>query len=89
MAHVTFTQNLQRHVSCPSRDIPGATVREVLEGYFTEEPRLKSYVLDEQGALRRHVVIFVNGQQLKDREDLGEAVGDSASIYVMQALSGG
>jgi sulfur-carrier protein len=38
-------------------------------------------VLDEQGALRHHVVIFVNGQQLKQRGDLGEAVDDSASVY--------
>jgi molybdopterin synthase sulfur carrier subunit len=89
MAHVNFTQNLQRHVPCPPRDIHGSTVREVLEGYFAGEPRVRGYVLDEQGALRRHVVIFVNGQQLKDRKDLGEAVGDDASVYVMQALSGG
>jgi len=89
MAHVTFTQNLQRHVPCPPRDVAGRTVREVLEGYFAAEPKVRGYVLDEQGALRRHVVIFVNGQQLKDRADLGEAVDDGASIYVMQALSGG
>lgn len=46
MAHVTFTQNLQRHVACPPRDIPiqGGTVRDVLEGYFAEEPRIRGYV---------------------------------------------
>lgn len=88
MAHVTFTQSLQRHVSCPPREVPGRTVRDVLEGYFAAEPRVRGYVLDEQGALRRHVVIFVDGQQTQDRE-LREQVGGGASIYVMQALSGG
>ena len=89
MAHVTFTQSLQRHVPCPPRDIQGSTVRDVLEGYFTEVPQVRGYVLDEQGALRHHVVIFVNGEQLKERANLSEPVDNSASIYVMQALSGG
>jgi sulfur-carrier protein len=89
MAHVTFTANLARHVPCPPREVPGRTVREVLDGYFAEEPRVRGYVLDEQGALRKHVVVFVDGAQLRDRAQLGQAVEDATSIYVMQALSGG
>ena len=89
MASVSFTQSLERHVPCPQRDVPGRTLREVLDGYFALEPRVRGYVLDEQGALRRHVVIFVDGQQIHDRERLGDEVGSGASIYVMQALSGG
>jgi hypothetical protein len=50
---------------------------------------VRAYVLDEQAHLRKHVVIFVDGQQLRDRVSLGEQVRDGASIYVMQALSGG
>jgi len=89
MARLTFTANLERHVSCPPRDVPGRTVREVLDNYFREEPKVRSYVLDDQGSLRRHVVVFVDGAQMRDRTHLAEEVGDSASIYVMQALSGG
>lgn len=89
MARVTFTANLERHVSCPPRDVPGQTVREVLDNYFREEPKVRGYVLDDQGALRRHVVVFVDGAQMRDRTHLAEAVSEDASIYVMQALSGG
>ncbi len=89
MARVTFTANLERHVSCPPRDVPGQTVREVLDNYFREEPKVRGYVLDDQGALRRHVVVFVDGAQMRDRTHLAEAVSEGASIYVMQALSGG
>ena len=32
---------------------------------------------------------FVDGAQLRDRAQLGQAVEDATSIYVMQALSGG
>lgn len=89
MARITFTQNLTRHVECPELVVAGGTVREALESYFALYPRVRGYVLDDQGALRKHVVIFVDGQQLKDRAGLSEPVQDSTSIYVMQALSGG
>lgn len=89
MARITFTQNLTRHVDCPALDVAGATVREALERYFTEHPRVRGYVLDDQGALRRHVVIFLDGEQIRDRTGLGEPIRDTSSIYVMQALSGG
>jgi hypothetical protein len=89
MAQITFTQNLQRHVDCPALEVPGSTVREALDHYFAAHPRVRSYVLDEQGELRRHVVIFLDGEQIRDRACLGEPVADGSKIYVMQALSGG
>jgi molybdopterin synthase sulfur carrier subunit len=64
-------------------------VREALEQYFGKHPQVRSYVLDEQGALRQHVVVFVNGSQVRDRAAQQDAVDDGADIYVMQALSGG
>jgi sulfur carrier protein ThiS len=89
MAQVTVTPHLARHVPCPPRTIAGATVLDVLEGYFAEQPLVRAYVLDDQGALRKHVVVFVDGQQLVDRGDLAQPVSESASVYIMQALSGG
>lgn len=89
MADVAFTPNLQRHVECPRRDAPGSTVREVLEGVFADNPRLRGYVVDERGALRRHMIVFVDGRQISDRERLSDQVGPRSEIYVMQALSGG
>jgi sulfur-carrier protein len=89
MADVAFTPNLQRHVECPRRDAPGTTVREVLEGVFADNPRLRGYIVDEHGALRRHMTVFVDGRQISDRERLSDRVGPKSEIYVMQALSGG
>lgn len=89
MAAVVFTPNLQRHVACPATAAPGATVAEVLAAVFADNPRLETYVLDDQGALRKHMMIFVDGKQLADRVRLTDAVGPSSEIYVMQALSGG
>jgi sulfur-carrier protein len=89
MAAVAFTPNLQRHVECPRRDAPGSTVREVLEGVFADNPRLRGYIIDERGALRRHMIVFVDGRQISDRERLSDRVEPRSEIYVMQALSGG
>jgi hypothetical protein len=69
--------------------VAGATVMEALEAYFARHPRVRAYIVDEQGALRRHVVVFVDGEQARDRKKLTDPLGDGAEIYVMQALSGG
>ena len=89
MARVVFTQNLQRHVPCPPTEAPGATVRAVLDAVFAANPRLRGYVLDDQGELREHMTIFVDGEQIRDRRTLGDSVGPDGEVYVMQALSGG
>ncbi len=89
MATVVFTPNLRRHVECPTETVEGATVRAVLDTVFAENPRLRGYIVDEQGSLRRHMSVFVDGQQIVDRDRLSDPVRPASEIYVMQALSGG
>ena len=89
MARVVFTSNIQRHVICPDADAPGQTVREVLENVFAENSQARSYVLDDQSALRKHMTIFVDGQMVRDRKRLEDAVSETSIIHVLQALSGG
>lgn len=87
--HVTFTAALERHLSAPAAKVSGSTVREALEEVFRGNPRLRGYVLDDQGRLRKHVVVFVNGEPVADRDGLADRVGAAARVFVMQALSGG
>jgi sulfur-carrier protein len=89
MVKIHFTSNLRRHVDCPSVECAGATVCEVLDRAFEKNERLKTYVLDDQGALRKHMSILVNGQAVKDRITQTDAVQPGDEIWVMQALSGG
>lgn len=89
MAQVVFTTNLKRHVACPDVDVPGATVGEVLAQVFADNPRLRGYVVDERGALRQHMIVFVDGKQIDDRDRLSDPVRPESELYVMQALSGG
>lgn len=89
MARVSFTPNLQRHVACPATTVSAATVREALTRVFAQHPRLEGYLFDDEGRLRKHMVVFVDGTPARDRDGLTDAVDDDSEILVMQALSGG
>lgn len=89
MARVSFTPNLNRHLACPRLEVDGATVREALQQVFAANPRLEGYILDDQGRLRKHVAIFIDGQAIVDRARLGDGLRENAEVFVVQALSGG
>jgi sulfur-carrier protein len=89
MPRVVFTRHLQQHVNAPPAQVAGQTVRQVLDEVFTGNPQARSYILDEQGNLRKHVAVFVDGQIINDRMGLSDPVGEESEVYVLQALSGG
>lgn len=89
MARVVFTSNLQRHLRCPETTVAAGTLHAVLVQVFDAQPQARGYVLDEQGHLRKHVTVFIDGRRVGDREKLDEPVGESSEVYVMQALTGG
>lgn len=89
MPKVSFTQNLQRHITCEPTSVAGGTVAEVLAAVFSENPKLRSYVLDDLGGVRKHIAIYVNNETIADRNKLSDPVSETDEIYVMQALSGG
>lgn len=89
MPKVVFTPNLSRHLECPPLDVDGTSVRSALDEVFADNPRLRGYILDDQGRVRHHVAIFVDGGMVSDRDELTDTVGAASEIYVMQALSGG
>lgn len=89
MATVTFTAHLARQVPAATLEVPGTTVRQVLEGVFVTSPRLRTYLLDEQGRLRKHVGIWVDSVPISDRIGLGDPVTATSRLHVLQLLSGG
>ena len=89
MATIRFTQNIQRHVACPTREAAGSTLRAVLDDYFSENEKARGYVLDEQGKVRQHMVVFIDGELVRDRDGLSDRVEPNSVIDVIQALSGG
>jgi molybdopterin converting factor small subunit len=89
VAEIAFTPNLRRHVDCPPADIAAATVGELLNEYFERRPEVRSFVLDDQGAVRKHVKILVDGINIRDRTRLSDPVSAATKVHIFQALSGG
>jgi molybdopterin synthase sulfur carrier subunit len=89
MAHLVFTQQLRRFTATPEIDAPAATLRVALEAAFSVNPRLRGYVLDDQGHLRPNVVAFIDGRRSVDRLGQSDALAPDSEIHVLQALSGG
>ena len=89
MPRVTFTRALEQFLKAPPAQVEGATLGEALASVFASRPALRGYVLDDQGAVRRHVAVYVNGKPVRDRIRLSDPVGARDQIYVLQALTGG
>jgi sulfur-carrier protein len=89
MATIDFTPNLRRHVDCPAAEIEAGTLAELLERYFADRPDVRGFVLDDQGAVRKHVKLMIDGRNIRDRTRLSDAIDGSSRIHVFQALSGG
>ena len=69
--------------------VQAGSVAEILRAVNEIAPGFTDYVLDERGALRRHVNLCVNDTILIDRKALSDRVPDDGTIYIFQALSGG
>jgi sulfur-carrier protein len=89
MAHITFTPQLRRFTVVPELDSGAATLRGGLEDAFALNPKLRGYVLDDQGHLRANVVVFIDGRRCRDRRGQGDVLASGAKVHVLQALSGG
>ena len=90
MAHVSFTRHLQRFFpDLVEGDVPGATVRELIDELERRYPGIASYLIDETGRLRKHVNVFVGEEPIYDRQRLSDAVAPDARVHILQALSGG
>lgn len=92
MTNVQFAKAFRRHVDCPDVAIPasaGSTVGDVLATYFDQHPAVRTYLLDDVGALRRHVTVFLDDNQLTHLDAMATTVSPDGTIHVFQALSGG
>lgn len=69
--------------------VQAGSVAEILSAVNEIAPGFTDYVLDEQGALRRHVNLCINDTIVIDKKTLSDRVPDDGTVYIFQALSGG
>jgi len=90
MPTVKFTHALKRFFpGLNTMPAKGSTLPEVLHEIELHYPGVRPYLLDEQGYLRKHVNIFIDGTIIKDRTALSDLFSENSEIYIIQALSGG
>ena len=89
MPRVPFTPQLRRFLEVPELETSAQSLRAALAAAFERNPRLRGYVLDEQGHLRANVVVFVDGRRCTDRIALADTLSPDSQVFVLQALSGG
>lgn len=75
----------QRAGDRAEHEIEGATVIELLNALERAHPAAEGWILDERGLIRRHINVFVNGEQ--GGEDTAVRAGDR--VDVLPAISGG
>lgn len=89
MARIAFTSHLRAVGPSELADYGGATVAEVLNAVAADYPNLRNYVLDDQGRVRKHIAIFVDGVLRSREAALAVPLTEASEVYVLQALSGG
>jgi sulfur-carrier protein len=85
MAQVLLRAPLSELCGGRTHAIPGATVSEVLVALERAHPPIAGWVLDEQGRIREHVNVFVNGTHGEERTP----VVDADLLHVLPAITGG
>lgn len=90
MPTVKFTYALRRFFpTLKDTEVNSNNLPELLQNIDAHYPGIRSYVIDERGALRKHVLIFIDGEAITDRSTLGDKFRENSEIHIMQSLSGG
>jgi molybdopterin synthase sulfur carrier subunit len=92
MPTVTMTSHLYRYFPVLGNrpiTVSAGSVAEVLREVNAIAPGFTDYVLDDQGSLRRHVLLSIDDALVLDRKRLTDRVPDDGTLYIFQALSGG
>ena len=90
MPKANFTYALKRFFpGIEETEVGTGSVKDVLSELENSYPGLSGYIVDDQGRLRQHVNVFINGSLIEDREALSDEVAEEDEVYFMQALSGG
>ena len=90
MSRVRLTRHLLRFFPGLKEHeiVEGDTVAAMVRSLDARFPGLGGYLVDERGALRKHVNIFIGTERIRDRQSLCDPVREEDHVYIFQALSG-
>jgi molybdopterin synthase sulfur carrier subunit len=83
---VLIPSSLRSYTERSKAEACGATLADVLADLDRQYAGIRFRVIDEQDRIRRHIRIFVKGQQVRE---LSQPLGATDEVVIVQALSGG
>ena len=83
---VLIPSSLRSYTERGETEASGATLAALLVDLERQYPGIRFRIIDEQDRVRRHIRIFVNGEQA---QDLSLALRPTDEVIIVQALSGG
>ena len=83
---VLIPSALRSYTESSHADANGATLAELLRDLERQYPGIRFRMIDEQESVRRHIRIFVNGEQVNE---LSQSLNAADEVVIFQALSGG
>lgn len=90
MVRVIFTANLRRYTGgLAETEASAEKVSDLMEVLDAAIPGIRHYLVDDRGALRPHVNVFVDGEPVRDRVGLADPLRPGSTVHILQALSGG
>ena len=90
MAQLRFTPHLTRFFpGLVPMHLEADSVAQLIVALDEQHPGIAAYLVDERGALRPHVNVFVDEEMVTDRLHLSDALGEGSQVFILQALSGG
>jgi sulfur carrier protein ThiS len=89
MITVDFAPSIQRHKTVAAQSVSDGTLAQVLDAACSATIGLRHYILDDQGAIRKHVAVFVNQEMHLPRDDLSRMLRAGDKVLVIQCLTGG
>ena len=84
--NVLIPDTLLSYTQSRRAEAGGATISELLDDLERQYAGMRFRMIDEQGQVRRHIRIFVNGEQVNN---LAQPLGATDDVVIVQALSGG
>jgi molybdopterin converting factor small subunit len=83
---VLIPSALRSYTESSHAQASGATLADALADLERQYPGIRFRMIDEQGKVRRHIRIFINGEQVND---LAQPLKSTDDVVIVQALSGG
>ncbi|MBC6445940.1 ubiquitin-like small modifier protein 1 [Actinokineospora xionganensis] len=90
MTRVLIPTIMRAHTDGSSSvEASGSTVAEVIRGLVEKYPGLQPKVYDAEGKLQRHLLVVLNGDDVRSLDGTETPVADRDELQLLPAMAGG